>query len=201
MKHIIQGILASVLLTAGSVSNASVLLLVDLTVENTISISATNGEAAASISGSDNIGFYLANFFTAEQFVFSDELVSGDLTSAQNTSDGNPSMFVGMWGNFGLNVFSYTDDAESIFTVGETAFSGEASWTINAADYLTAVNGNSSGNVYFGADADNDIPSATLLGTWQILSNTPSVPVSAPSALLLIGLGIFGVHLARRKQT
>jgi hypothetical protein len=99
-----------------------------------------------------------------------------------------------------LNVFSYTNDSESTFIAGETAFSGEASWTISAADYLAAVNGNSSGDIYFPADTDDDIANATLLGTWEVLPNTPSVPVSAPSVLLILGLGIFGMSLFRPKQ-
>jgi hypothetical protein len=68
-QNVIKGILAGALLIASSISNAALLLTVDLTVENTISISATDGASLASISGSDGNGFYLANFLQPNNLV------------------------------------------------------------------------------------------------------------------------------------
>lgn len=164
-------------------------LCIDLSVADTITITATDGLSASTVSGSDTTGFYFADFFNSDPGFLVDSLVSGDLSSAANASDGSPALF-SQAGNFGLNVFSYTNDATSDFTFGAVAFSGSATWTVNSGDYAAMLAGNTGGDIYAFADTDFDIPGASFIGTWKV--------VPAPSSAALLGLA--GFVGARRRR-
>lgn len=184
-------------LTVFSMSaNAATVLTVDLTVLNQITISATSGTSSVTASGTDATGFFLASIFDgAFPDPISDTLISGDLTSAQNTSDGSPLLFTSFSGSEGLNVFSYTDDATSDFIAGSVAFSGSATWTIDAAAYSSLLAGPASGDVYFPADTDDDLPGAMVIGQWE-----RATPIPVPAAVWLFGSALFGLGaLSRRK--
>ncbi|MEM9386926.1 MAG: hypothetical protein AAGA68_17830 [Pseudomonadota bacterium] len=181
-------------------AHAVTVLTVDLSVENQITISATPGSSSVTAAGSDTTGFYLAGIFDG---IFdapvADELITGDLTSAQNTADGTPLLFTstGAPGE-GLNVFSYTDDLDSEFVAGLRAFSGSATWTIDAISYAALVGGAMSGDVYFPADDDGDLPNAFIIGQWE--RGVAVIPV--PAAVWLLGSALFGLRLvgARRQR-
>ena len=74
--------IASLVLSVCGFANANLLLQADLSVENTITITATSATSLATVSGSDGIGAYLADFFDASFGSLSDILESGNLTSA-----------------------------------------------------------------------------------------------------------------------
>lgn len=184
---------AGIVLAAGGVQAQDKLLIVDLSVENEITITATAGLSGATVSGSDTTGFLLADFFnTAGPGIFA--AGTGDLTSAANPSDSGPDLFnssaTPAGGSFGLNVFSYTADATSDFVAGSQAFSGSATFSLAADDYAAALAGNSSGTIYAFADTDDDIAAATALGTWNL--------IPAPSTAAMLGLG--GLVAARRRR-
>lgn len=185
--------IASLVLSVSGFANANLLLQADLSVENTITITATSATSLATVSGSDGIGAYLADFFDASFGSLSDILESGNLTSANNTSDGSPNLFT-FSSDTGLNIFSFTDDADMTFTAGELAFSGQATWTLSAAHYASALNGAQGGNVYAPADDIGDLANAALIGTWEVIGATD---VPEPSTLAILGLGLMG--LASRK--
>jgi len=187
---------ATILCALGVASAASAddLLTVDLSNANEITISATSGNSAATISGSDTTGYYLADIFATAGLAVTDTLVSGDLTSASNPSDGTPDLFTSTFtpGN-GLNVFSSSTDLDLDFFVGTQAFSGSATWTLDAASYSDLVAGSpvgSTGDIYFPADTEDDLAGATILGTWRV--------VPAPSSMALLGLG--GLVAGRRRR-
>lgn len=176
--------------TMASVARAEIVLEVDLSTPNQITISSTTGLSAATISGSDNIGFYLANIFGAPGTGLSDTLVSGNLTHFNNTSDNSPDLFR-FSNNAGLNVFSYTNDANSTFTAGTRAFTGSGTWNIAALTYTELLGGSVSGNVYFPADQDVDISTATLIGQYRVIPE--------PTSLALLGTGVC-ITLARKRR-
>lgn len=190
MNSIKSGIFATTALAfVASGAQADDLLFVDLSVSNQITITATAGLSAATVSGSDSLGFLLADFFNSAGPGLIDSGGTGDLTSAANLSDGTPGLF-NSTGSFGLNVWTYTNDATSDFTAGQVAFSGTATWALDPADYAAALDNGVSGDIYFAADSDDDISGATLLGTWTT--------IPAPSSLALLGLG--GVAAIRRRR-
>lgn len=191
----LKAAVASIVLSVSSIANAGLLLEVDLTVENIITINATSGKSLVDASGSDTTGFYLANFFGAGTNALSDQLISGNLTSYLNTSENIPDLYRHINTDTGLNVWSYTDDAQSLFEIDQIAFSGQASWTVSSDAYNNALNNASSGDIYFAADDINDIPNAQILGTWSTTTNVPE-----PSSIAILALGILGLASRRFKR-
>ncbi len=182
---------ATALFTAGA--QAQVLLTVDLSVVNQVTISATSGLAANSASGDDFFGVYLDNFYGGAGSSLNETLVSGDLTNAENPSDMSPNLFRGGSGSDpGLNIFSFSSDSTVTFTAGSLAFVGSATWDLDAAAYADMLAGNSSGDIYFPADTFDDVPGAIFLGTYNVV-------VPAPGVLSLLGVGL-GAGVMRRRR-
>lgn len=182
----------AVALLAGAAS-ADDLLIVDLSVANQVTILATGGLSAVNALGSDTTGVYFENFYGGSGSSLSDNLVSGDLTNAENPSDGTPALFRGGAGtDAGLNVWSWSTDTTVSFTAGQIAFVGSATWTLSATEYAEMLAGSSSGNLYFPADTSDDIGNASLLGTYSVI-------IPSPAAGTLLGLGLGAGALRRRR--
>jgi hypothetical protein len=190
MSAIKMAVLASAaIVTTGA--QADDLLLIDLSVVNQITITATAGNSAATVSGSSFTGVLLADFYAGAGSALTATLDAGDLTTAANASDGSPALFRGGAGsNVGLNIWSYASDGGSDFTAGSLAFTGSATWNIDAAMYADMLAGAGSGDIYAPADTDDDIPSAVVIGTYNV--------VPAPSAMAVLGLG--GLVAGRRRR-
>lgn len=180
----------AVAVAAGTVS-AQELLLVDLSVPNQVTITATDGASAATVTGSDSTGVYFDNFYGVSGDSLSATLVSGDITNAANPSDGSPSLFRGGAGSdTGLNLWSWSDDTDVDFTAGSTAFVGSGTWDLDPNEYANMVAGNTTGALYFPADTADDVANATFLGTYRV--------IPTPGALAVCGLGL-GVAARRRR--
>ncbi|MGB6082646.1 T9SS type A sorting domain-containing protein [Moheibacter sp.] len=148
------------------------LLIVDLTVENQVTITATTAASSATTSGSTFTGFILENFFSnaGTQAIGTTTYVgTPTLTAASVPTDNSPSLFRGSNTDSGMNIWSYSTTATTTFTTGSQAFTGEATWSITPELYAAMLTAPSSGNIYFPADTSDDIPSATLLGTYTVL--------------------------------
>ncbi|MGV6813430.1 MAG: PEP-CTERM sorting domain-containing protein [Phycisphaerales bacterium] len=173
-----------------SVASADVLLDIDLSVANQITITSTGGLSSADATASNFTGFLLADFYNDAAATPSDLSASGDLSTAANASDGSPDIFSGST-SVGFNIWSFSTDSNVSVTAGAAAFAGSSTWTVDAADYADMLAGNISGDIYFDADTDDDIAAgATLIGSWRV--------VPAPSSLALIGLG--GLVAGRRRR-
>lgn len=189
MRKIQVGMIAVAMLT--TVAQADVLIAVDLLTPNEVTISATDGLSAATVAGSDTIGFLLADFYTggtASPDLLNDGV--GDLTNFENPSDGNPRLFRASGGDTGLNVWSFSLDSTVTFTAGSQAFLGSATWTLDPLVYADMLAGNTAGDIYFPADDAGDIPGATLLGTWFVIPE--------PGSIAILSLGAIGLIRRRR---
>lgn len=187
--------IAAIATVAGLATAASAqgpLLLIDLSVTDQITISATSAASAVSATGPDVTGVYLENFYSGPRNSgVSDTYLSGDLTNVGGTPDGSPALFTAFDVNdAGLNIFSWATESDVTFTAGQQAFQGSATWALDSDDYADMLAGNSSGNLYFPADDAGDLAGAQILGTWAI--------IPAPSALAVLGLG--GMVAARRRR-
>ena len=184
--------LATVAGLASAASAQGPLLLIDLSVTDQITITATSAASAIDATGSDGIGVYLDGFYSGPRnSTVTDSLVSGDLTNVGNASDGSPNLFTTFDANdSGLNIFSWSPDTDVTFTAGQQAFQGSATWTLDSADYADMLAGNTSGDLYFPADDAGDLAGAGILGTWSV--------IPAPSGLAVLGLG--GLVAARRRR-
>ena len=184
---------AGLVLGVSGFANAVLVLQADLSVENTITISATSGTSLATASGSDFTGFYLADFFDST-YIIDDIVLSGNLTSANNTSNNSPVLFSA---DTGLNIWLFSSDGQMSFTAGELAFSGQASWTVTAASYAGALKGAQAGNVYAPADRITDVANASLIGTWEVIG---AAEVPEPSTLAILALGLMVLASRRFKK-
>ena len=177
-------------LAVAAPSQADVVLIVDLSVENQITITSTSAASMSTVSGSDGIGFYLAAFYSsAVAGGVSDTLVSGNLTSFLDVSDGTPDLFK-FSSDPGLNVFSYTNTPTSSFVAGTQAFSGSGTWNISATNYQDMLNGNTSGDVWAIADNLPDLSTASIIGQWTV------IPVPGAGAMLAVA-GLVGMRRRR----
>ncbi len=180
-------------LTVASVTlsvSADNLLLVDLSVSNQVTITATDGLSSADTTFDSFIGFYLAGFFNdgvAGEFTDRDGV--GDLSTFGELSDGSPALFSNI-GDVGLNVWSFTNSTPMIAS-GEQAFEGSATWDVTAHIYSTMIGGNLTGEIFANADTDDDLTGdGVYIGTWS--------RVPAPSSLAILGLG--GLAASRRRR-
>lgn len=189
MKTAITAIVAAAAFTSGALADN--VLTVDLSVVNQVTITA-DGVSAVDASGPDGIGAYFDNFYGGGGDSLSAVLVSGNITNAENASDNSPSLFRGGGGtDSGLNLWSWSSATTVTFTAGAQAFTGSATWDLDANEYANMLAGNSSGDVYFAADTIDDLPGAVVLGTYNVV-------VPAPAGLAVLGLG--GLVAARRRR-
>lgn len=152
------------------------LLEVDLSVVNQVTITATDGNAAASVAGPDITGVYLASFFTDAGTTLGISTGSGDLAPNANTPDGSPNLFRAADGaDLGLNVWGMASGNPLEFITGSVAFTGTATWTVSGDIYSHLVANGGSGLLYAPADSVDDLPDATLIGLWAVLGAGPEI--------------------------
>jgi hypothetical protein len=181
-----------------STAQAAVVLQLDLSTVNQVTISATSGLSLASVSGSDGVGVYLKDFFGTQVFSTSgsSRLDGANLVYFNATSDGTPSLYRGT-NDPGLNIWSMdngTPDPAS-FTSGVQAFKGSATWSLTAQQYAVFLQAPTSGDVYAFADTIDD-----LNGGPQVIGQYSVVP--EPTSMAIFGLGAFGIaYRAKRKRT
>ena len=135
----IFGLVAGSVAAFAGVAQADDLLIIDLTVPNQVTITATAGLSAITASGSDSTGVYLENFYGGAGSSLSAALVSGNLTNAENATDNSPALFRAGSSDPGLNIYSWSSASTVTFTAGSLAFTGssaicppQASWAPTA---------------------------------------------------------------------
>lgn len=180
---------------AATAAQADVVLLVDLSTPDQITISAApGGLSAVSASGSNTTGVYLAGILGSTGgptgTTIGTLVGTADLSTFNNPPDGTPSLYRSSGTDTGLNFWSFSTSSTVTFTAGSQAFAGSATWAVDPALYALLLSGATSGNVYFPADDPADLPTAQVIGQYQV--------VPAPSALALLGLG--GLVATRRRR-
>lgn len=175
-------------------ASADDLLIVDLTVANEVTITATAGLSAVTASGPDSIGVYFENFYGVAGGPLSATLVSGDITNVMEPPDNSPALFRGGGGTDpGLNLWSWSTASTVNFTAGAQAFTGSGTWSLDPAEYADMLAGGvTGGNLWFPADTVDDIPGAQQLGTYVVI-------IPAPGAFMLLGAGL-GLGMVRRRR-
>ena len=182
-----------------STAQAAVVLQIDLSTVNQVTISATTGLSLASVSGSDSDGVYLKDLLGDRVFSTSGatRLAGANLVYFNATSDGSPSLFRGgSPDDPGLNIWSMDDGTPNpaSFTSGVQAFKGSATWSLTAQQYAVFLQAPTSGDVYAFADDIND-----LNGVPQVIGQYSVVP--EPTSMAIFGLGALGMaYRARRKS-
>ena len=181
-----------------SAAQAAVVLQIDLSTVDQVTISATTGLSLASVSGSDGRGIYLKDFFGNRVFSTSGStrLAGANLVYFNATSDGSPSLFRGNSIDPGLNIYSMDNDTPdpASFTSGVQAFKGSATWSLTAQQYAAFLQAPTSGDIYAFADTIDE-----LNGVPQVIGQYSVVP--EPTSMAIFGLGALGMaYYARRKR-
>lgn len=187
-----------VLLTSSFYSNAALLLQVDLSVEDRFTINTTGGLSEATASGSNFFGVLLTDFFSSA-FSLNDVLISGDLSTSEQTSDGSPNLF-SFSDDFGLNIFDFANGPNISVTEGEQAFTGSATFSVNSSTYLSALQGAANGDIFFGVDSLSDVlrGDGTFIGSWS-KSNVAEVASPSVASLMMFSLIFFAIRSSVKK--
>ena len=174
-------------------SKADVLLHVDLSVVDKLTIRATTGLSAVTASVNDFTGFTLVDF----QYLSINGSGSGaTLVDYNGTSDGAVAVSSadGM-----LNLYNMATSDPLQFTAGSQAFTGEATWTLSSSQYATYLNGPSSGNIVLADAFAVALANGPVVGTWSLNLGSTSVPDTS-STLALLALGICCLASVRYKH-
>lgn len=185
-----------VVLSASS-ARAAVLLTLDLSTVNQVTISATAGLSSATISGDDIVGVYLKDFFGGVGSSFNISAMSGaNLVYFNATSDGTPDLYRDSSTDPGLNIYSMDNGTPrpASFTTGVQAFKGSATWNLTSAQYAVFLEAPSSGDIYAFADyIDGLTGGPVVIGQYSI--------VPEPTSMAIFGLGALGMaYRARRNR-
>ena len=184
-----------------STAQAAVVLQLDLSTVNQVTISATTGLSLASVSGNDGRGVYLKDFFAPEGSEFDIEAGLGaSLVYFNATSNESPYIYREI-NDPGLNIYEMdngTQDPAS-FTSGVQAFKGSATWSLTAQQYAVFLQAPTSGDIYAFADTIDDLNGGPqLIGQYSFVS---SAAVPEPTSMAIFGLGALGMaYRARRKS-
>ena len=186
----------ALLLLSTNSANAALLLEIDLSQENIIAITATNNSALVNSIGSDFNGVYLEDFFSTS-VTLNDELIQGNLVTANQVSDNSPNLF-NVIDDLGLNIFSMTASNNITTTLGQAAFSGFAQFSVSADTFKSVMNGALFGNLHMNADSFDDLSKPSFntqnIGKWAVVSE-----VSAPSAFGLMLIACFAAFQTRKR--
>src|SRR5690606_25179334 len=108
------------LVAAAGAASAAELLIVDLSVENQVTVSATTGASAITTTASPVNGVYMEDFFSVPGAGMINSAGVGNLSSVGAASDGSPAFFRGA-SDAGFNLWSLTASTMN-FTAGQQAF-------------------------------------------------------------------------------
>lgn len=187
-------------------ASASVLLTIDLSTPNEITITSTGGTSISTISGLNETGFYLAGLTgvgNAPWAVDTFGTLSGpsNFSSFEQAPSSDARLYRDSATDPGLNVYFFADGgalATVSFTTGQQAFQGTATWTIPAEFYdFIVANGAASGDIYFPADSLGDLQLATLIGTYDTII---PVVIPEPSRCVMVMAGMVSFLLVRRRR-
>ena len=150
------------------------LIVVDLTVQDRVTFTATTGLSSGTVSGGTFDGFYLKDLLlnagTVGVPVNPGYSGTPTFTAASVPTNNIPKMYRNAGNDPGLNIYGYSATASTTFTTGQQAFTGTVTWTVSTAVYdamLTAPA--AGGEVYFVADSVGMLGSATLIGKYSVV--------------------------------
>jgi hypothetical protein len=176
-------------LAVAATASADVLIEIDNSVADQLTITATTGLSAVDASGSNFTGILLDGFLGGASGTPGETIVgTADFGTFNEGSDGTPDFFVSGGSDTGFNIWTFGGASTLTFTAGTQAFVGSVTIDVSSTFFADIVG--TTGEIYFPADDSGDIAGAQSLGQYRV--------VPAPGALALLGLG--GIAAGRRRR-
>ena len=200
-NHLVCFGAAVLLLASVSAAKAQILLTIDVSNPNAVTITATGSNADFSTATSVNNGVDLLGLFTSNTGTFESSTVSASsLTSANlsgNSADYYDSAVVDDYSpsDVDLTLYSSGSSDTQVFTVGTTAFTG--SLTVDLSGLASFLPSSGTGEIVAGFSDGHPgtIATNTPIGEWQVVSSTVAAP--EPSTWMLVVMGIAAVAAYR----
>jgi hypothetical protein len=182
-----------------SAAQAAVVLQLDLSTVNQVTISATSGFSLVSQSGSDSDGVYLKDVFAPGGSNFNIVAGSGSSLVYFNGTSNESQYIYRDTNDPGLNIYGMENFVLSSFTSGVQAFKGSSTWSLTAQQYSVFLQAPTSGDVYAFAYLVNQLDGGPqVIGQYSFVS---SAAVPEPTSMAIFGLGALGMaYRARRKR-
>ncbi|MCB1672055.1 MAG: hypothetical protein R3F41_14095 [Gammaproteobacteria bacterium] len=191
MTRFAQARIAITLLLSGwcvAATASPILLTVDIANPSNTVIASTGAAAGNPGSGLSLTldGVSLLGIFSTP--VSNTTILSGNLRASTATSE-----YTDAWtlpSDFDLNLFNYSFESQ-IFSTSSAAFVGSSSVDLSGFSLLTP---GSTGDII---DSDNFFVQGVVIGQWQIIDSSGTVP--SPGALGLLAVGLLGLVVSKRR--
>ncbi|QDT60483.1 PEP-CTERM motif protein [Stieleria bergensis] len=179
-------------------AHAGVLIGLDLSVTNQLTLTATTETAIGTVTGPTSNGIVLeATGSVASQLLGGASDTFGFKSTGAFVQVETSGLLDS--GVYSLNLYesSFSDSVSTSITSGQQAFVGTTTITLDATSYNNLLNGPSSGKIYaFEDNATTFATNGTYIGDWAKASTVPE-----PSSAIAMGLlGIVGFAGSRRRR-
>ena len=179
-------------------AHAGVLIELDLSVTNKLTLTATTETAIATATGETLKGIVLQG--TGNAVV--ESVGASDTFGFKSTGEINEINISNLLdsGVFSINLYEAGVSVTTSITQGQQAFEGTTTITVNAQSYANLLNSPSSGKIYAFDDGSSTFATnGTYVGDWAKASTVPEP--STAIAMGLLGIVGFAGNRPRRRQS
>lgn len=174
-------------------ARGEVLLLVDVSNPNAVTVTATGGQSAITTTSSVSLRpIHLKNFFASwtgrgNGFVTAISTLQGPRGDTLNTIRGGDS-------NAGITtgILRFDNGFPETFTAGQVAFTGSGTWNFASVGGALQANG-------FSGDITTDDAGTNVVGTYSVISAVPEPSTLATITVGLVSLTVGGYVRRRRR--
>jgi hypothetical protein len=196
-NHLVCFGAAVLLLVSIGAAKAQILLTIDVSNPNAVTITESTGTVVASAETSVNNGVDLLGFFTSNTGTFESSTVSGSTLTSGNLA-GNPDDYYDSAvvddyspSDVDLTLYSSGGSDNQVFTAGTTtAFTGSLTVDLSALSTFLPTSG--TGEIvagYTGGHPGTTI-SNTPIGEWQVINSSVAAPEPSTWMLVLVGAAV-----------
>jgi len=183
-------------------AHAGIVVEFDLSVTNQLTLTATTGTALASTTGNTGVGIILEGTGEVESFALGGTSDTFGFKSTGAFEQVSTSQILAS-GVYSINLYEryFSNGINTSITLGQQAFVGTTTITLNAQSYANLLNAPSSGKIYAFADTPSYATQGTYIGDWAKASSGTVPEPSTGIALGLLGVLGFTGNRRRRRQS
>ena len=180
-------------------ANAGVLIELDLSVTNQLTLTATTGTALESTTGNTGVGIVLEGTGEVENYALGGTSDTFGFKSTGAFEQVSTTRILNSGVN-SINLYenNFSNGINTSITEGQQAFVGTTTITLNPQSYAELLNAPSSGKIYAFADNPSYATQGKYIGDWAKAS---SGTVPEPSTAIAMGLlSVLGFAGNRRRR-